>query len=54
MIYGKIKLRKDEMSKIYPNISKTKKTLNWKPKTSFKIGLKKTIQYYKKKFNNHV
>jgi len=52
--YGKIKLRKDEMSKIYPNISKTKKTLNWKPNTSFKIGLKRTIQYYKKKFNNHV
>jgi len=52
--YGKVKLRKDEMSKIYPNISKTKKILNWKPKTSFKIGLKRTIQYYKKKFNNHV
>ncbi len=51
--YGKIKLRKDEMLKIYPDISKTKKILNWEPKTSFKKGLKMTVQYYKK-FNNHV
>ena len=47
-LYGKIKLRKDEMIKLYPDISKIKRALHWKPKVNFKMGLEKTINYYKK------
>ena len=46
--YGKIKMRKDEIMKLYPNINKAKTKLNWKPKISFENGLKKTINYYHK------
>ena len=46
-IFGKIKLRKDEPVNLYPDISRLKKYLNWKPKTSFENGLNKTINYYK-------
>ena len=44
--FGKIKLRKDEISKLYPNIKKAKNIINWKPKISFDKGLKSTIKYY--------
>ena len=44
--FGKIKLRKEEQMKIYPDISKAKKFLKWKPKINFTKGLAKTIQYY--------
>jgi nucleoside-diphosphate-sugar epimerase len=44
--FGKIKLRKEEQMKIYPDISKAKKFLKWKPKITFTKGLTKTIQYY--------
>jgi len=50
-IYGKIKLRKDESKNIYPDISKIKKKLKWKPKTTLKKGLEKTLKYYKKKYS---
>lgn len=46
-IFGKIKLRRDEPINLYPDISKVKKYLNWKPKISFEKGLNKTINYYK-------
>ncbi len=46
--YGTIKLRKDEIIRLYPNIKKIKNKLNWKPKVSFEDGLKKTIKYYSK------
>ena len=29
-----------------PNLSKAKKILNWKPKTSLEEGLSKTIKYF--------
>ena len=45
-LFGKIKLRKEEQIKIYPDISKAKKFLKWKPKINFTKGLTKTIQYY--------
>ena len=32
--------------KLYPDISKAKKKINWKPKISFEKGLKSTIKYY--------
>ena len=44
--FGKIKLRKEEQMKIYPDISKAIRILNWKPKISFLKGLAKTIEYY--------
>ncbi|MDA9758960.1 hypothetical protein N9V11_02850, partial [Candidatus Pelagibacter sp.] len=46
-LYGKIKFRKDEIKFLYPNISKAKLLLNWRPKVSFSQGLTKTINYYK-------
>lgn len=46
--FGKISLRGDEIDKLYPNITKSTKLLNWKPKISLKNGLKKTIKYFKK------
>ena len=45
--FGKIKLRRDEPLKLYPNISKIRKFINWKPKIPFDKGLDKTIKYYK-------
>ncbi len=50
-LYGKVALRKDESREIYPNISKIKKMLKWKPKTDFKKGLLTTLEYYNKKYN---
>ena len=44
--FGKIKLRKDEISKLYPNIKKAEKKINWRPKILFKKGLKSTIKFY--------
>ncbi len=49
--YGKIKMRKDEIMKLYPNINKAKTKLNWNPKISFEKGLKKTLIYYKKLYH---
>ena len=49
--FGKIKLRKDEILKIYPNIKKSKKIINWHPKISFEKGLKSTIKYFNGKAN---
>ena len=44
--FGKIKLRKDEIQRIYPSIKKAKNIIKWKPKTSFEKGLKSTIKFY--------
>jgi nucleoside-diphosphate-sugar epimerase len=49
-IFGKIKLRKDESKIIFADIKKSKKILKWKPKITFKIGLLKTLRYYKNKY----
>ena len=46
--FGVIKLRKDEIKKLYPSILKAKKILGWKPMVNINLGLKKTIKYYKK------
>ena len=45
-IFGKIKLRLDEYKNTFPKINKALKLTNWRPKVPFKIGLKKTINYY--------
>ena len=44
--FGKIKLRKDEILKLYPNIKKAKNKINWKPKIPLDKGLKSTIKFY--------
>ena len=44
--FGKIKLRTDEISKLYPNIDKAKKILKWKSKIGLGNGLKRTINSY--------
>ena len=46
--FGKIPLRKDEIIKLYPDISIIRKLFNWRPKFSLERGLRKTINYYKK------
>ena len=46
--FGKIKFRKDEITKLFPSIKKIKKYTDWNPKTSFSHGLQKTINHYKK------
>ncbi len=45
--YGKIKLRKDEAKVIFPDISRAKNLIKWRPKIKFFYGLNKTIKYYK-------
>ena len=44
--YGTFKLRKFEILKLYPNIKKAKNIINWRPKISFRKGLRSTIKYY--------
>ncbi len=44
--FGKIKLRPEEMLKVYPKISKAKRILGWSPKIKFKNGLFSTIKSY--------
>ena len=44
-LYGKIKMRKDEVKKLYPIILKAKKKISWQPKVTFK-GLSRTIKSY--------
>tara|TARA_Y100000389_G_scaffold3285_1_gene3215 strand:- start:1109 stop:2017 length:909 start_codon:yes stop_codon:yes gene_type:complete len=46
-LFGKIKLRNEEAIKVYPEIKKIKKMINWSPKIKFELGLNKTIKYYK-------
>lgn len=47
--FGAIKMRKDEIESLYPDISKVKKKFKWRPKTDIDTGLIKTIKYYEKK-----
>ena len=47
-VFGKIHLRTDESTKIYPNLKKAKKFLSWKKQTSLQKGILKTIIFYKK------
>jgi nucleoside-diphosphate-sugar epimerase len=46
--FGKIALRSDEPEVIFPDITRAKKYLDWKPAISFQQGIIKTINYYKK------
>lgn len=45
-LFGKLKLRNDELIKTYPSLKKAKKILKWEAKILFDKGLKKTINSY--------
>tara|TARA_B110000285_G_C15081550_1_gene593792 strand:- start:695 stop:1600 length:906 start_codon:yes stop_codon:yes gene_type:complete len=47
--FGKIKMRTDEIEKLYPNIKKIKSHFKWTSKTNIKDGLIKTILHYAKR-----
>lgn len=49
-LFGKIKLRKDEMKFIYSNIEELRKDFNWKPLVSINRGLIKTIKFEQKNY----
>jgi nucleoside-diphosphate-sugar epimerase len=49
--FGQVKLRKDEIINLYPDINKAKKILNWVPKINIHQGLTRTINFYKKNKN---
>ena len=42
-LFGRVKLRNDEILKVYPDINKAQNKINWRPKISFEEGLKITI-----------
>ena len=44
--FGKLKYRKNESMKLYPNIKKAKIKLKWKPKFSFDDGIRNVIQTF--------
>lgn len=45
-LFGKIKLRKEEMLEVYPSLLNARKFLGWKSKVSFNSGILKTINFY--------
>jgi len=47
-LFGKLKMRRDEMKVYYPSIEKVKKNFQWMPKINILLGLKKTIKFYEK------
>ena len=47
-LFGKLKLRKEEILKIYPDLKNVKNILNWRPREDFNSGIKKTINFYKR------
>jgi dTDP-glucose 4,6-dehydratase len=52
-VLGKLQMRKDEILKLYPNIKKIKKKINWKPKIDLITGVKKTISFYKNNLHTY-
>jgi len=47
-LFGKIKMRKDEVMQNYAEISRAKSILNWKPRVKIFDGITKTINSYDK------
>lgn len=45
-IFGRLKMRSEEIQSYYPDTSKLRKYFNWRPKKSLKYGLLKTIKFY--------
>ena len=48
-IFNKLSIRGDEPKKLYADLKNSKLFFNWKPKIDIKKGIKKTINFYKKK-----
>ena len=46
-LFGKIKYKKNTNMRLYPNITKAKKILKWKPKLNFVKGLNLTINSFR-------
>ena len=46
--FGEISLRVDEPRIVYPNLDRSKEYLNWLPQITFKKGILKTINFYKR------
>ncbi len=44
--FGQIRMRKDEIKKSFPNISRIKKEFKWKPNISLENGISNTILFY--------
>ena len=45
-MFGEIKMRRDEILRLYPDIKKIKNFFNWRPKFTIEEGLNKTIKFY--------
>ena len=45
--FGAIKMRKDEVKFLYPDIKKVKKEFKWSPKVNISEGLKKLLNFMK-------
>jgi UDP-glucose 4-epimerase len=45
-LFGRIKLRKEEMTKVYPSLLIARRYLGWKAKVNFDKGILKTINFY--------
>jgi nucleoside-diphosphate-sugar epimerase len=50
-LFGKLKLRKDELINLYPSISQAR-SKNWKPLVNLMKGLKITVKHFKKNLKN--
>ena len=52
--FGALKMRKEEIKKLYPDISLVKNTFKWYPNKNLQVGLSKTISFYKKNKNFYI
>lgn len=50
-VFNKISLRKEELIKQYPNLSRIKNFIRWKSKIKFNAAIYKKINNYKKNYN---
>ncbi len=50
-LYGKLKMRKDEVKILYPRLSKVRDTFNWSPSENLNDGINKIINFTKDKYN---
>ena len=51
-LFGKVPYRQGENMKLFADINKLKREINWFPKTSLDTGLNNTVNWYKNKWKN--